>query len=170
SDGLIEVVCGAPNVRVGMLAVWLPPGSTVPASYADEQPFVLSSRKLRGVMSNGMLAAGDELAINSDHEGIIDITENDLPTGVSIDGLVGASFAEVFGLNDTLIDIENKMFTHRPDLFGQLGVAREIFAITQPVTEQSGSDQVGFNEPDWYQNAPVFESASGLELDVFNHV
>ena len=59
-DGLVQVVCGAPNVYADMWAVWLPPKSTVPASFDDDEPFVLDARKLRGVLSQGMLAAGDE--------------------------------------------------------------------------------------------------------------
>jgi len=136
---LIQVVCGAPNVHADMWAIWLPPESTVPSTYGTNEPFVLGARELRGVMSNGMLAAGDELGINGDHDGIIEITEKDMLVGKELKA--GASFAEVFGLNDTIIDIENKMFTHRPDLFGQLGVAREIAGIF-------GHQ---FTSPEWYR-------------------
>jgi phenylalanyl-tRNA synthetase beta chain len=164
--GLVQVVCGAPNARADMWAVWLPPKSTVPASFDDAEPFVLDARKLRGVLSQGMLAAGDELAINSDHDGIIDITERDLPADASI--AAGASFAELFGLNDTIIDIENKMFTHRPDLFGQLGVAREISAILQGTPAEGDMADRPFGNPDWYWSVPQFNHAEGLELSVFN--
>ena len=58
-DGLVQVVCGAPNVHADMYAVWLPPRSIVPASYHDAEPFVLGARELRGIMSQGMLAAAD---------------------------------------------------------------------------------------------------------------
>ena len=126
-NGYVQVVCGAPNVHADMWAIWLPPGSTVPASFDDAEPFVLGARPLRGVLSQGMLAAADELAIGTDHKGIIEITENDLPSGVELQA--GARFAEIFGLDDFVLDIENKMFTHRPDCFGQLGVAREITGI-----------------------------------------
>lgn len=118
-DGFVQVVCGAPNVREGLMVAWLPPGSTVPAS-VDSDPFVLGARELRGVMSNGMLASASELALSDDHSGILELDE----------GNPGDDFAETFGLNDYIIDIENKMFTHRPDCFGILGVAREIAGIT----------------------------------------
>lgn len=138
---LIKVVCGAPNVHAGMWAIWLPPGATVPASFDDKSPFVLDVREIRGVNSNGMLAAADELAIGTDHAGIIELTDDDLPPASSIEHLAsGLCFAEAFGLDDTIIDIENKMFTHRPDLFGQLGVAREIAGIL-------GHQ---FSSPKWY--------------------
>jgi phenylalanyl-tRNA synthetase beta chain len=53
----IQVVCGAPNVSEGMLVVWLPPGTIVPATADDKEPFVLAEKELRGVMSHGMLAS-----------------------------------------------------------------------------------------------------------------
>ena len=157
ADGLVQVVCGAPNVHDGMLAVWLPPKSTVPSSFDDAEPFVLDVREIRGVLSNGMMAAADELAIGSDHEGIIEIDPSEWrPYDVEIEP--GVSFAEVYGLNDTIIDIENKMFTHRPDCFGQLGVAREI----------AGIQHQKFTSPDWYWKLPEFKKSAGLELTVSN--
>ena len=107
-DGHVQVVCGAPNVREGLLVAWLPPGSTVPSSF-DKDPFVLGARKLRGYVSNGMLGSPAELAIGDNHDGILEI---DLPSKP------GESFAKLYGLDDYIIDIENKMFTHRPDCFG----------------------------------------------------
>ena len=155
-NGLVQVVCGAPNVHADMWAIWLPPGSTVPVSFDDTEPFVLGARPLRGVLSQGMLAAADELAIGTDHKGIIEITENDLPGGAELQA--GARFAEIFGLDDFVLDIENKMFTHRPDCFGQLGVAREIAGIFGRK----------FTSPDWYKEEQKFAGGEGLELEVFN--
>lgn len=128
-NGHVQVVCGAPNVREGLMVAWLPPGSTVPESVGKD-PFVLGSRELRGVVSNGMLASPKELALGDSHDGIMELD----------DGQPGDDFAKVYGLDDYIIDIENKMFTHRPDCFGQLGVAREIAGI-------SGQK---FTSPDWY--------------------
>ena len=156
--GYVQVVCGAPNVHADMWAVWLSPNSTVPASFDDAEPFVLDARKLRGVLSQGMLAAADELAIGTDHDGIVEIRERDMPKGVVLQA--GDSFAQVFGLDDVVLDIENKMFTHRPDCFGQLGVAREI----------SGIFGQAFTSPDWYTVAQKFADGSGLKLDVYNDI
>ena len=156
-NGLVKVVCGAPNVHADMWAIWLPPKSTVPASFDDDEPFVLDARPLRGVLSQGMLAAADELDIGTDHEGIIEITERDVPAGVEL--TAGASFAETFGLDDYVLDIENKMFTHRPDCFGQLGVAREIAGIFHQQ----------FVSPEWYKSEQQFTGAEGLELTVTNY-
>ena len=155
-NGLVQVVCGAPNVHADMWAIWLPPKSTVPASFDDDEPFVLDARPLRGVLSQGMLAAADELAIGTDHEGIVEIHERDVPVGVEL--TAGASFAETFGLDDYVLDIENKMFTHRPDCFGQLGVAREIAGIFHQQ----------FTSPDWYKSVQQFTGAEGLDLTVTN--
>lgn len=155
-NGLVQVVCGAPNVHADMWAIWLPPKSTVPASFDDDEPFVLAARPLRGVLSQGMLAAADELDIGTDHEGIIEIHEHDVPAGVELAS--GAGFAETFGLDDYVLDIENKMFTHRPDCFGQLGVAREIAGIFHQQ----------FTSPDWYKSVQQFTVAEGLDLTVIN--
>ncbi len=131
--GLVQVVCGAPNVREGLSVVWLPPGVTVPSS-VDKDPFVLEARELRGVVSNGMLASASELAIGEDHSGIVEVELEVAP---------GTLFAEAYQLNDYIIDIENKMFTHRPDCFGILGVAREV----------AGIQQKAFVSPVWYAQA-----------------
>lgn len=134
TKGLVEVVCGAPNVAAGQLIVWLPPGVTVPAT-AHKEPLVLEARKIRGVVSNGMIASAKELDLGDDHSGILVLEGNFKP---------GDDFAKAFGLDDYVIDIENKMFTHRPDCFGLLGIARELAGIQGNV----------FRSPRWYLNEP----------------
>lgn len=119
-NGLVQVVCGASNVRAGMLAVWLPPNSIVPDSYATTEPFTLMAKQLRGAISNGMLASAKELALFEDHMGILEIDK---------DVEAGTSFADTYDLNDYLLDIENKSLTHRPDTFGIIGFAREVAAV-----------------------------------------
>ena len=151
TKGLIEIVCGAPNVKAGMLAVWLPPGATVPSTY-EKEPLVLEAREIRDVMSNGMLASAKELDIGDDHSGIVQVDKDAKP---------GDDFAELYKMNDLIIDIENKMFTHRPDLFGALGIAREI----------AGIQGHKFNSPDWYtENAglPTDGRKNVLKLTVKN--
>jgi len=156
-NGLVQVVCGAPNVKAGMFVVWLPPKSTVPSSFDDKELFVLEARALRGVVSNGMLASAKELAIGDSHDGILEIDPSEWkPNNVEIKP--GTSFAKAYGLDDTIIDIENKMFTHRPDLFGQIGVAREI----------AGIQHKKFTSPEWYMIQPGFSNGDGLALEVFN--
>ncbi len=154
---LVQVVCGAPNVHADMWAIWLPPESIVPETYGTKEPYVLGARELRGVVSNGMLASARELGLGDDHDGIIEIYERDVPEDKELKA--GESFADVFGLSDTIIDIENKMFTHRPDLFGQLGVAREIAGIFGHT----------FDDPKWYYELEEQQTPTGsFELKSFN--
>lgn len=131
SDGLVQVVCGAPNVYVGQLVAWLPPGVIVPAT-VNKEPLQLEVREIRGQMSNGMLASASELGIGDDHSGLLEIADKDAKPGTP--------FKKLYGLDDTVVDIENKMFTHRPDCFGILGVAREL----------AGIQGKQFKSPDWY--------------------
>lgn len=119
-NGLVQVVCGAPNVRTGLTVAWLPPNSTVPETFKDDEPFVLGSRKLRGAMSNGMLASAKELDLWDDHTGILELED---------ERQAGESFAKAYELDDYLLDIENKSLTHRPDTFGIVGFAREVAAL-----------------------------------------
>ncbi len=149
-NGHVEVVCGAPNVAAGQTVAWLPPGTTVPSTH-DKEPFVLEARELRSVISNGMIASAHELAISDDHNGIVVLDDELKP---------GSSFVEAFKLNDYIIDIENKMFTHRPDCFGILGVAREI----------AGIQQQSFKSPDWYLNQPSFNQGEGIDLKIVNEL
>lgn len=149
ADGFVQVVCGAPNVQAGLTVVWLPPGAIVPETYGSADPFVLGSRPLRGEVSHGMLASPRELAIGDSHEGILVIHQEAAP---------GTAFAAVLDLEDTVFDIENKMFTHRPDCFGQLGVAREVAGIL-------GRQ---FHSPQWYVQQPQLPNGNGLELAVDN--
>jgi phenylalanyl-tRNA synthetase beta chain len=118
-NGHVQVVCGAPNVREGLTVAWLPPGSTVPETYGKD-PFVLSAKPLRGVVSNGMLASAKELDLWDDHTGIIVLEDS---------RKAGESFAKAYELDDYLLDIENKSLTHRPDTFGIVGFAREVAGI-----------------------------------------
>jgi len=154
--GFVQVVCGAPNVKAGMLAAWIPPGATVPNSYEDAEPFVLGARELRGKMSNGMLASPKELAISDEHDGIVDIISEEFDRESPIEP--GESVAQLYGLDDVIIDCENKMFTHRPDCFGNIGIAREI----------AGIFGMRHKSPEWYTQLPEFETSERLPIKVVN--
>lgn len=134
----IQVVCGAPNVRAGMLAVWLSPGNTVPSTYNTDSPFVLSAKNLRGHLSNGMLASLAELDLGSDHSGIVEIDPKFAKAG--------DDFGALFELDDIILDIENKSLTHRPDCFGLIGFAREVAGILNQK----------FQTPDFLYHETVF--------------
>ncbi len=108
--GQTTVVCGAPNCRAGIVTAYVPSGTT------------LAGREIRkaiisGVESDGMLASGEELGINRDYAGILEL---DVKPG---DPLPCKP--------DSIIEIDNKSLTHRPDLWGHYGMAREVSAILQ---------------------------------------
>ncbi|MFO0971456.1 MAG: phenylalanine--tRNA ligase subunit beta [Candidatus Saccharimonadales bacterium] len=168
-NGYVQVVCGAPNVREGLLVAWIPPGATVPASYGEKELFVLEARDLRGETSNGMLASLAELGLGDDHSGILEIDPEEKTAGMPhpepVEGSSGGSsgeqisrqtrddntvkpgtpFKNLYDLDDTILEIENKMFTHRPDGFGHLGVAREI----------AGIQHKAFKSPEWYSQRVI---------------
>lgn len=146
-NGLVQVVCGAPNVHGGMFSVWIAPGAIVPASVHEDAPFVIGKRKMLGKYeSNGMLAGADELDFGGDHLGIAEIN----PEGVK----PGELLSEVFGLNDLILEIENKSLTHRPDCFGLIGFAREVAGILGQK----------FNEPEFLLSETVFPEGELVEV------
>jgi phenylalanyl-tRNA synthetase beta chain len=155
--GLIQIVCGAPEIAAGMTLAWITPGSIVPATF-DKDPFKLEVREIRGVPSPGMLGTPHELGISDDQSQLLVIDAHEVGEDKA---RPGTPFVELFDLNDLIIDCENKMFTHRPDCFGILGVARELAGITGQ----------RFVSPDWYQKpATTPAQAKTLPLTVFNYV
>ncbi len=108
----IQVVCGAPNARGGMKAVFARPGTTIPAS-GD----VLKIGAIRGVESRGMLVSEREMGLSDEHAGIIEMPA---------DAPLGKPFAEVLGFNDPVFDIA--VTPNRPDALGVHGVARDLAA------------------------------------------
>jgi len=158
--GLVQVVCGAPNVKAGIFAAWLRPGIAVPETI-DKEPFVLEARAIRGQISNGMLASAKELGLSDDHSGILEI-DLESSTG-QIQPKPGMAFGDICHLTDDIVlDIENKMFTHRPDCFGWLGVAREIEGIYGRK----------YKSPKWYTVNPKFSGieTEPLKLEVINEL
>ncbi|MFE3836008.1 phenylalanine--tRNA ligase subunit beta [Pseudogemmobacter sonorensis] len=108
----VQVVCGAPNARTGLVGVFAPPGTHVPGTGVDLKPGVI-----RGVESNGMLCSERELELSDDHDGIIDLPR---------DAPLGARFIDWRGLNDPVIEI--KVTPNRPDALGVRGIARDLAA------------------------------------------
>lgn len=113
-SGERELVVGVRNMQAGDLVPLAGPGATVPAL-----PEPLSARKIRGVVSEGMLCSPRELGLSGDHTGILILPE---------DAQVGADFKRAFGLDDAVLEVEVK--SNRPDLLSVLGVAREAAAAT----------------------------------------
>ena len=108
----VQVVCGAPNARAGMIGVFSPPGSFIPG-----KNLTLGVGKIRGVESRGMLVSEFELQISDNHEGIID-----LPA----DAPIGERYATWAGLDDPVIEIN--LTPNRPDCTGVSGIARDLAA------------------------------------------
>lgn len=111
-DGPLQVVCGAPNARAGLIGVFGAPGAVVPAN-----GMVLKVAAIRGVESNGMMCSTRELELGEDHDGIIE-----LPA----DAPVGAAFADYARLDDPVIDIS--VTPNRQDAMGVHGIARDLAA------------------------------------------
>ncbi|PCG13762.1 MULTISPECIES: phenylalanine--tRNA ligase subunit beta [Sphingomonas] len=130
-DGPLQVVCGAPNARAGLVGVFGRPGAAVPAN-----GMVLKVAAIRGVESNGMMCSTRELELGEDHDGIIELPE---------DAPVGAAFADYAGLNDPVIDVS--VTPNRQDCMGVRGIARDLAAaglgtlvpLTVPVVAGSGA-------------------------------
>ena len=108
----VQIVCGAPNARAGMIGALARPGTYVPGI-----DVTLSVGKIRGVESHGMMCSEKELNISEDHNGIIDLPE---------DAPVGTSFASYAGLDDPVIEIN--LTPNRPDCTSVFGIARDLAA------------------------------------------
>ena len=108
----VQVVCGAPNARVGLKGVFGAPGAYVPGS-----DLTLKVAAIRGVESRGMMCSVRELELGDEHGGIIELAE---------DAPVGAAFSLYAGLDDPVIDIA--VTPNRPDCLGVNGIARDLAA------------------------------------------
>jgi phenylalanyl-tRNA synthetase beta chain len=110
-DGQLRVVCGAPNIEPGMVVPFARVGARLPGG------FEITKRKIRGVVSEGMLCSTRELGLGEDHAGILALPSN---------APLGADVREVLGLDDVIFDLA--ITPNRPDAMGIVGVARELAA------------------------------------------
>jgi phenylalanyl-tRNA synthetase beta chain len=115
----LQIVCGAPNARVGIKIPCALVGAQLPPSEEGGKPFAIKLGKLRGVESQGMLCSGNELGIPQEADGIME-----LPA----DAPVGQDIREYLKLDDTIFVI--KLTPNKADCLSILGVAREVAAIT----------------------------------------
>lgn len=114
-DGkLTDVVCGAPNVKEGMVTAF----AKVGAHIGDIE---ITPRDLAGYTSFGMCCSEKELGISDNHEGIMEITD-DIPLGTDL--------KDFYEIDDIVFEVDNKSLTNRPDLWGHYGIAREFAAIS----------------------------------------
>lgn len=110
-----KVVCGASNVSVGIRVPYAPLGVKLPSG------LLLEAKKIRGILSEGMLCSEEELGFAEDSDGIMELGS---------DAQLGMNMLSFFKMKkDTILDIDNKSLTHRPDLWGHFGMSREFSAI-----------------------------------------
>ncbi len=140
-DKIVDCVCGAPNVREGMRVAFACAGGSVCGN-------PIRAATVAGYPSEGMCCSEFELGISADHSGLMEIFKN-CPLGTDI--------KEVYGIEDTVFEIDNKSLTNRPDLWGHYGIAREFAALT-------GRE---LKKPEVADGAP-YESLPEVALEIVN--
>jgi phenylalanyl-tRNA synthetase beta chain len=127
---LVDVVCGAPNVRAGKLYPFAPTGTVMPSG------LVIQKRKIRGAVSDGMLCSARELGLGDEQDGILEL-EIDVPPGTPL--------LRALPLGDTQLVID--VGANRPDLLSHLGIAREIAALTKKPLVLPAIEKLGGSIP-----------------------
>jgi len=151
---IVQVLAGGPLLKIEDKVAYLTVDSIIPHN-ANPNKFdgKIAKAKLGGIESNGMLASARELAYSNNHEQVM-ILETDAKAGTPL--------TEALGLDDKIIDIENKALTNRPDLFGHIGIAREV----------AGLQKVQYTSPKWYTdtsiNRPKILEKETLKIQVEN--
>ncbi|MEQ9124496.1 MAG: phenylalanine--tRNA ligase subunit beta [Alphaproteobacteria bacterium] len=141
-DHEVQVVCGAPNAREGLVGVFAPPGTYIPGS-----DFTLKDAEIRGVKSEGMLCSERELELSDSHEGIIELSP-DCP--------IGAPYAKIAGLDDPIVEVG--LTPNRGDCAGVRGIARDLAAAGLGVLKRA---------PGWDHAVPAaFESPVKVRIDL----
>lgn len=130
---ILNIVCGAPNVVAGQKVVVALQGVTLPNG------LTLERREVRGIMSEGMICSEDEMGLGSSHSGILVLNTA---------AKVGTKVSEVMPLKDVIYEIDNKSLSHRSDLWGHYGLAREVAAMLgQKFKEYKIKKSKGFLKP-----------------------
>ncbi|WP_456078574.1 phenylalanine--tRNA ligase subunit beta [Mogibacterium diversum] len=121
----VQIVCGGSNLYEGEKVVVSKPGAEV-YWHGESDLMKIKETKMRGVASYGMICGAEEVYLE-------DLYPADDPTVIvdlgDIDATPGQNIADVIGMNDTVLEIDNKSLTNRPDLWGHYGIARELAAI-----------------------------------------
>lgn len=120
----VQIVCGGENLKEGMYVVVAKPGAKV-RWHGEGDLITLEKTKIRGEESFGMICASSEIGIDNPEEGPRDIMDLS-----ALKPKTGTPLSELFEKNDIILEFDNKSLTHRPDLWGHYGIAREIAAIT----------------------------------------
>lgn len=138
-DKVYDCVCGAPNVREGMLVAFAREGGSVSG-------MEITCAKIAGYESHGMCCSEKELGISADHSGLWEITD-DLPLGTQI--------TDAYGVKDVVFEVDNKSLTNRPDLWGHYGIAREFAALTNRELK-----------PVSHMDLTPYASLPGIDIDI----
>ncbi len=162
-EGIKEIVCGGINLAADMLVAVAVPGAMV-RWHGEGEPVEIKNTKLRGVESYGMICASSEIGLadlfpSAEEAEILDLSAFDVPAGTPL--------AEALGMDDCILEIDNKSMTNRPDLWGHYGIAREIAAlydlplkeIPEFTTDVQSDFTVEIDDPD---RCPRF---MGVEMD-----
>ena len=142
-----EVVCGAPNVRPGLKVPYAPIGTTLPNG------MTLEPKKIRGILSDGMLCSETELGLGEGKSGLMELSPDARP---------GTSLPDYLKIDsDVILDVDNKSLTHRPDLWGYMGLAREFAAAHHKPLKNRFT-------PDWEKKieANFSQDSSPIKLEV----
>ncbi len=137
-DELKQIVCGGSNLTAGHKVCVSKPGAEV-VWHGEGEPVLIKESKLRGEKSYGMICGATEVYLADiyppkDEREIVDFTE------LGVECEVGQCVAEVAGLDDVILEVDNKSLSNRPDLWGHLGVARELAAIYKLPLKEAPSD------------------------------
>lgn len=158
----LQIVCGAPNVAAGQKVVVATVGTVL---YDGDQSFTIKPSKLRGVASNGMLCAADEIGIGTDHSGIIE-----LPADVPV-GTLAKDYYKVE--NDTIFEVD--ITPNRIDAASHYGVARDLYAalrltdssvaLSRPSVDDFKVDDNSFEVKVTVENAQACPRYSGVTIN-----
>ncbi len=152
-EELIDVVCGAPNVKVGMKTAF----AAVGAQLGD---ITIAPRELAGFTSYGMCCSESEIGISDDHSGIMEISD-DIENGTDL--------KKIYEIDDIVFEVDNKSLTNRPDLWGHYGIAREIASLAgrqlKPLETEDLSAYDGLPKVDMKIEDPLCQRYSCLQFE-----
>lgn len=155
-DELVDVVCGAPNVKVGLKTAFAKVGAKI-------GEIEIAPRKLAGYLSNGMCCSESEIGISDDHSGIMEILD-DVKNGTDI--------KDIYEIDDIVFEVDNKSLTNRPDLWGHYGIAREFAALAgrelKPLDVADLSKYDNLPKVDIKIEDPLCYRYSGLQVENIN--
>ncbi len=149
----VDVVCGAPNVRVGLKTAFAPLGSRI-------GDITIAPRKLAGIPSNGMCCSEAEIGLSDNNGGIMEITD-DIPNGTLL--------KDAYQVDDIVFEVDNKSLTNRPDLWGHYGIAREFSVLAgrplRPIEKVDLSQYDGLPGVDMKIEDPLCYRYACLKVD-----